>query len=282
MLHINSGSASNKTLIWLHGLGADSNDFAPFFSNSCFNEYEIILPNAPHRKITLNQNFEMRAWFDMKSLNLDDLDEEDFVKSSKILDSIIVDKLKKSDLYSLENYAVIRDEFRAEVMKHKKLRNIQLGENLRLLFEDRMTMQYQIQEMLRIEKIFEAEGIDEELDAYNPLIPDGQNLKAVMMIEFSDVEERKDALAKLIGVEREIWLQVEGFDKVYPISNEDLDRETDEKTSSVHFMRFEFSSEMIAALKDGAVMKAGVDHPEYQYQATIEGPVRQSLVADFD
>lgn len=193
-----------------------------------------------------------------------------------------MDKLKKSDLYSLENYAVIRDEFRAEVMKHKKLRNIQLGENLRLLFEDRMTMQYQIQEMLRIEKIFEAEGIDEELDAYNPLIPDGQNLKAVMMIEFSDVEERKDALAKLIGVEREIWLQVEGFDKVYPISNEDLDRETDEKTSSVHFMRFEFSSEMIAALKDGAVMKAGVDHPKYQYQATIEDPVRQSLVADFD
>lgn len=193
-----------------------------------------------------------------------------------------MDKLKKSDLYSLENYAVIRDEFRAEVMKHKKLRNIQLGENLRLLFEDRMTMQYQIQEMLRIEKIFEAEGIDEELDAYNPLIPDGQNLKAVMMIEFSDVEERKDALAKLIGVEREIWLQVEGFDKVYPISNEDLDRETDEKTSSVHFMRFEFSSEMIAALKDGAVMKAGVDHPEYQYQATLEDPVRQSLVADFD
>ncbi|MGB5310350.1 MAG: DUF3501 family protein [Arenicellales bacterium] len=193
-----------------------------------------------------------------------------------------MDKLKKSDLYSLENYAVIRDEFRAEVMKHKKLRNIQLGENLRLLFEDRMTMQYQVQEMLRIEKIFEAEGIDEELDAYNPLIPDGQNLKAVMMIEFSDVEERKGALAKLIGVERETWLQVEGFDKVYPVSNEDLDRETDEKTSSVHFMRFEFSSEMIAALKDGAVMKAGVDHPEYQCQATIEDPVRQSLVADFD
>ena len=193
-----------------------------------------------------------------------------------------MDKLKKSDLYSLENYAVIRDEFRAEVMKHKKLRYIQLGENLRLLFEDRMTMQYQVQEMLRIEKIFEAEGIEEELDAYNPLIPDGQNLKAVMMIEFSDVEERKGALAKLIGVEREIWLQVEGFDKVYPISNEDLDRETNEKTSSVHFMRFEFSSEMIAALKDGAVMKAGVDHPEYQYQATIDDPVRQSLVADFD
>ena len=193
-----------------------------------------------------------------------------------------MDKLKKSDLYSLENYAAIRDEFRAEVMQHKKLRYIQLGENLRLLFEDRMTMQYQVQEMLRIEKIFEAEGIKEELDAYNPLIPDGMNLKAVMMIEFSDVDERKGALAKLIGVEREIWLQVDGFDKVYPISNEDLERETDEKTSSVHFMRFEFSPEMIAALKDGAVMKAGVDHPEYQYQVTIEDPVRQSLVADFD
>ena len=193
-----------------------------------------------------------------------------------------MDKLKKSDLYSLENYAVIRDEFRTEVMQHKKLRHIQLGENLRLLFEDRMTMQYQVQEMLRIEKIFEAEGIKEELDAYNPLIPDGMNLKAVMMIEFSDVDERKGALAKLIGVEREIWLQVDGFDKVYPISNEDLERETDEKTSSVHFMRFEFSPEMIAALKEGAVMKAGVDHPEYQYQVTIEDPVRQSLVADFD
>lgn len=193
-----------------------------------------------------------------------------------------MDKLKKSDLYSLENYAAIRDEFRTEVMQHKKLRYIQLGENLRLLFEDRMTMQYQVQEMLRIEKIFEAEGIKEELDAYNPLIPDGMNLKAVMMIEFSDVDERKGALAKLIGVEREIWLQVDGFDKVYPISNEDLERETDEKTSSVHFMRFEFSPEMIAALKEGAVMKAGVDHPEYQYQVTIEDPVRQSLVADFD
>ena len=193
-----------------------------------------------------------------------------------------MDKLKKSDLYSLENYAVIRDQFRAEVMQHKKLRYIQLGDNLRLLFEDRMTMQYQVQEMLRIEKIFESEGIDEELEAYNPLIPDGQNLKAVMMIEFSDVEERKGALAKLIGVERETWLQVDGFDKVYPISNEDLDRETDEKTSSVHFMRFEFSTEMIAALKSGVEMKAGVDHPEYQYQVTIGDPVRQSLVADFD
>jgi len=147
-----------------------------------------------------------------------------------------MEQLKRSDLYSLENYAVIRDEFRADVMAHKKLRHLQLGENLRLLFEDRMTMQYQVQEMLRIEKIFDAEGIEDELGAYNPLIPDGQNLKAVMMIEFSDVEERKGALAKLIGIERKTWLEVAGFDKVFPISNEDLERETDEKTSAVHFM----------------------------------------------
>lgn len=194
----------------------------------------------------------------------------------------MMEKLKKSDLYSLENYAEVRDDFRAQVMAHKKLRFIQLGENQRLLFEDRMTMQYQVQEMLRIEKIFEAEGINEELEAYNPLIPDGQNLKAVMMIEFSDVEERKGALAKLIGIERQTWLQVDGFDKVYPVSNEDLERETDEKTSSVHFMRFEFTSEMITAAKEGAAMRAGVDHPEYRHDITIEDAVRQSLVADFD
>lgn len=191
-------------------------------------------------------------------------------------------KLQKSDLYSLENYAVMRDQFRAEVMAHKKLRVVQLGKNLRLLFEDRMTMQYQVQEMLRIEKIFDAQGIEEELEAYNPLIPDGQNLKAVMMIEFSDVDERKGALAKLIGIERQTWLLVEGFDKVHPISNEDLERETEEKTSSVHFMRFEFTPEMIAALKGGAVMKAGVDHAEYHHEITIDEPVRQSLVGDFD
>lgn len=193
-----------------------------------------------------------------------------------------MEQLKRSDLYSLENYAVIRDEYRAEVMAHKKHRHLQIGENLRLLFEDRMTMQYQVQEMLRIEKIFDAEGIEDELGAYNPLIPDGKNLKAVMMIEFSDVEERKGALAKLIGIERKTWLEVAGFDKVFPISNEDLERETDEKTSSVHFMRFEFTPEMISALKDGTEMKAGVDHAEYQYEMVIDNSVRQSLVEDFD
>ncbi len=191
-------------------------------------------------------------------------------------------KLQRSDLYSLENYTVIRDEFRAEIMQHKKNRVIQLGENLRLLFEDRMTMQYQVQEMLRIEKIFESEGIDDELDAYNPLIPDGKNLKVVMMIEFTDVEERKKALAKLIGVERKTWLKVEGLDRVYPIANEDMERETDEKTSSVHFMRFEFSDEMIQALKRGVSMMAGVDHPEYHDEVTVDEAVRLSLLGDFD
>lgn len=193
-----------------------------------------------------------------------------------------MEQLQRQHLYSLEDYATIRESFRADIMAHKKLRHIQLGPNLRLLFEDRMTMQYQVQEMLRIEKIFEAEGIQEELDAYNPMIPDGQNLKVTMMVEFSDVEERKAALSKLIGLERKTWLQVEGFDKVYPIANEDLDRETEEKTSSVHFTRFEFSPEMIAALKGGAAMRTGVEHPEYHYELDVDNAVRDSLVKDFD
>ena len=193
-----------------------------------------------------------------------------------------MDKLQRSDLYSLENYAAIRNDFRSKVMQHKKHRSIQLGENLRLLFEDRLTIQYQIQEMLRIENIFEADGIEEELQAYNPLIPDGQNLKAVMMIEFSDVNERKGALEKLIGIDRNVWLKVDGFAKVSPISNEDLDRETEEKTSSVHFMRFEFTPEMITAMKNGASVSAGVEHPEYQHELIIDENVRQSLADDFD
>jgi hypothetical protein len=193
-----------------------------------------------------------------------------------------MEQLQRQHLYSLEDYATMRDKFRADVMVHKKLRQIELGPNVRLLFEDRMTMQYQVQEMLRIEKIFEADGIQEELDAYNPLIPDGRNLKATMMVEFSDVEERKAALARLIGVERKIWLQVDGFEKVYPIANEDLDRETEDKTSSVHFMRFEFEPGMIAALKEGAAMQAGVEHPDYHYEITVDAAVRDSLVKDFD
>jgi len=190
--------------------------------------------------------------------------------------------LQRSDLYSLENYAVVRNEFRAKVMDHKKNRFIQLGEHLRLLFEDRMTIQYQVQEMLRIEKIFEADGIQEELDAYNPLIPDGQNLKAVIMVEYNDIEERKQALARLIGIERMIWLRVESYEKVVPVSNEDLERETEEKTSSVHFSRFEFTPEMINDLKNGAALSAGVDHPEYTYSLEVDEAVRQALLADFD
>ena len=193
-----------------------------------------------------------------------------------------MEQIQRQQLYSLEDYSTIRDNFRAEVMAHKKLRQIQLGEHLRLLFEDRMTMQYQVQEMLRIEKVFEAAGIQEELDAYNPLIPDGQNLKATMMVEYSDIEERKAALARLIGVERKTWLQVDGFNKVYPIVNEDLDRETEEKTSSVHFARFEFTPEMIGAMKSGTALRAGVEHPEYHYEIDVDDAVRDCLVADFD
>ncbi len=193
-----------------------------------------------------------------------------------------MEQIQRHQLYSLEDYATIRDTFRADVMADKKLRQIQLGEHVRLLFEDRKTMQYQIQEMLRIEKVFEAEGIQEELDAYNPLIPDGQNLKATIMVEYSDIEERKAALARLIGVERKIWLQIDGFDKVYPIANEDLDRETEEKTSSVHFARFEFTPEMIAAVKSGTPLRAGVEHPEYHYEIDVDDAVRDSLAADFD
>ena len=191
-------------------------------------------------------------------------------------------KLTRDTLFSLEKYSEVRDEYRAEVMLHKRNRQLPLGTNATLYFEDRLTMQYQVQEMLRIEKIFEADGIQEELDAYNPLIPDGQNLKATLMVEFSDIEERKAALARLIGVERKTWPQAEGFDKVYPIANEDLDRETEEKTSSVHFTRFEFSPEMIAALKDGAALRAGVEHAEYQHELKLDNAIRDSLVADFD
>lgn len=190
-------------------------------------------------------------------------------------------KLTHTDLMSLEQYAKQRKDFRATVLEHKKHRQVHLGEHATLYFEDRLTMQYQIQEMLRIEKIFEEEGINEELEAYNPLIPDGTNLKATFMIEYDDVEERKVALAKLVGIEDKVWIQVEGFDKVFAIADEDLERETEEKTSSVHFMRFEFAPEMIKAAKSGAVLSAGIDHPAFQYQTKLPAPIQQALVADF-
>lgn len=189
-------------------------------------------------------------------------------------------KLQAKDLYSLEEYARIRPEFRAKVIEHKKSRRVDIGEHASLYFEDDVTMKYQIQEMLRIEKIFEPDGIQDELDVYNPLIPDGHNWKATFMLEYDDVNERKAALAQLIGVEKALWVQVDGFDKVHPVANEDLDRETEDKTSSVHFVRFELTPEMIAAAKQGAQIKAGISHVAYDEETEITGDVRQSLVSD--
>ena len=191
--------------------------------------------------------------------------------------------LSRDDLYSLEEYSQIRPEFRAKVMEHKKNRRLQIGENATLYFEDALTMKYQIQEMLRIEKIFESEGITEELDAYNPLIPDGHNWKATFMMEYPDIEERKAALAQLVGIEDKTWVRVGDFEKVYAIADEDLERDSEEKTSSVHFMRFELSDAMIAAAKSGAAISAGIDHPHY-YQSIDPVPdnIRASLVDDLD
>jgi hypothetical protein len=195
----------------------------------------------------------------------------------------MMDKLSRSDLYSLENYTEIRDEFRAKVMAHKQVRVVPIGPNATLHFEDRLSMQYQVQEMLRVERIFEPEGIQEELDAYNPLIPDGSNWKATLMVEFEDVEERRRWLSKLIGIEQKTWVQVSGFERVHPIANEDLERETEEKTSSVHFLRFELSSEMIAAAKKGAAISIGIDHEHYQYQLdNVSEPLRDSLLQDLN
>ena len=189
--------------------------------------------------------------------------------------------LTREDLHSLEDYARMRADFRRRVMEHKRDRRIPLGPNATLYFEDRLTIQYQVQEMLRAERIFEPEGIEEELQAYNPLIPDGSNLKATFMLEYPEVEQRRRALARLIGVEDRLWLQVDGFDKVMAIADEDLERDTDEKTSSVHFMRFEFTSGMIDALKAGADLSAGCDHPELEECVSpLPREVRDALVAD--
>ncbi len=189
-------------------------------------------------------------------------------------------KLTHSDLYSLEEYSRARPEFRAKVMEHKQNRRVAIGEHAALYFEDALTMQYQVQEMLRIERIFEAEGIQEELDVYNPLIPDGTNWKATFMLEYPVEAERKAALARLHGIEKTLYIQINGFDNVYPIANEDLDRETEEKTASVHFVRFELSPEMITAVKQGATIRAGIDHPAYSEEVEIPDEVRESLVGD--
>lgn len=192
-------------------------------------------------------------------------------------------KLTRDSLFSLEKYAEVRKDFRDKVIKHKKNRHLPIGPNATLYFEDAQTIQYQIQEMLRVERIFEAAGIQDELDAYNPLIPDGKNWKATFMIEYDDEAERKKQLARMINIEKNIWVKIEGFDRVIPVANEDLERTTEEKTSSVHFLRFELTDEMINALKKGAQLSAGIDHPAYQFTVDpVPDNIRSSLIEDLD
>jgi hypothetical protein len=192
-----------------------------------------------------------------------------------------MEKLATSDLMSLEQYARQRPAFRARVLEHKKARVVPVGPNVTWLFEDRLTIQYQIQEMLRAERIFEPEGIEEELSAYNPLIPDGGNWKVTLLIEFPDERERRAQLAQLKGVEARCWVQVDALERVFAIADEDLERENDEKTSSVHFLRFELTPAMAGALKSGAALSVGVDHENYRHSVNPVPPaVRDALVAD--
>jgi hypothetical protein len=188
--------------------------------------------------------------------------------------------IKREDLLSLEAYARERNAFRARVMEHKKHRTVHLGGHITLQFEDELTIRYQVQEMLRIERIFEEEGIQGELDTYNPLVPDGSNWKATLLIEYPDVDERKRMLSRLKGIERRIWVQVQGCERVYAIADEDLERENEEKTSAVHFLRFELTREMREALRKGAGVVMGSDHPEYRAQAELAPEVRAALAAD--
>ncbi|HSD43558.1 MAG TPA: DUF3501 family protein [Burkholderiales bacterium] len=190
-------------------------------------------------------------------------------------------KIQPDSLMSLEAYARNRKEFRAKVMAHKKDRTVGVGDHVTLVFEDELTIRYQVQEMLRIERIFEDEGIRGELEAYNPLIPDGRNFKATMLIEYTDVDERRRSLARLKGIERRTWVRVEGCDRVYAIADEDLERENEEKTSSVHFLRFELTEEMARSLKHGAGLAVGVDHPEYAAEIpALPTAIRNSLAGD--
>lgn len=189
--------------------------------------------------------------------------------------------ISRTSLMSLEEYASRRKEFRARVMAHKHNRKIHLGEHVTLLFEDELTIRYQVQEMLRAERIFEEEGIVDELNAYNPLVPDGSNWKVTMLIEYPDEAERKNALGRLIDVEDKVWVRVGDQAKVYAIADEDLERETSEKTSSVHFLRFDLTVEMKNGLKNGQTLAMGIDHPNYQ--VTLEAvpeAIRQSLIND--
>jgi len=190
-------------------------------------------------------------------------------------------KLLASDLLSLERYSSERPDFRTRVIAHKRDRQLNVGPNTMWLFEDRLTVQYQVQEMLRTERIFEAEGIAEELSAYNPLIPDGSNWKVTFLIEYPDPEMRRVQLEKLRGVEDRCWVQVSGLDRVFAIADEDLERENEVKTSAVHFLRFELSDAMKVKLRGGAALSVGIDHPEYQHQISpAPDNVRASLIAD--
>jgi hypothetical protein len=188
--------------------------------------------------------------------------------------------IKRESLLSLEAYARERNAFRARVMAHKKRRTVHLGGHVTLQFEDELTIRYQVQEMLRIERIFEDAGIQGELDAYNPLVPDGSNWKATMLIEYPDPEERKRMLARLKGIEDRTWVQVQDFERVHAIADEDLERENEEKTSSVHFVRFELTRPMRDALRNGAAVSVGVDHPEYRASTELAPDARAALAAD--
>jgi hypothetical protein len=188
--------------------------------------------------------------------------------------------IARDSLLSLEAYAKARGEFRARVLEHKKPRTVHLGDHVTLIFEDELTIRYQIQEMLRIEKVFEEAGIQEELDAYNPLVPDGTNFKATMLIEYENPDDRAVALGRLVGIERRIWVEVDGEPRVYAIADEDLPRETETKTAAVHFLRFELTTGMVGALRKGAGLGIGVDHPQYEAQISAESATRAALMAD--
>ena len=190
-------------------------------------------------------------------------------------------RITRDSLMTLEAYAKARKDFRAKVMAHKKLRAVHLGEHLTLLFEDELTIRYQIQEILRVEKSFEEQAIQDELDAYNPLVPDGHNWKATLLVEYEDVEERKQALAKLKGIEDRMWVQVGSLPRVYAIADEDLERENAEKTSAVHFVRFELTRSMVSELRRGSALSIGVDHPAYTFTLhELPEPTRRALLDD--
>lgn len=203
--------------------------------------------------------------------------------ASELLDEVPMKKLTASDLYSLEQYKTIRSDFRANIMTHKKNRMVHIGPHATLYFEDHMTMHYQIQEMLRVERIFDPDGIAQELAAYNPLIPDGSNWKATFMLEYDDVEQRKQALIALVGIEHRVWVKVNGCESVWAIADEDMERATENKTSSVHFLRFELTPEMIRLAKQDAPLALGIDHNHYRHKLDpMPKPARDSLVADLE